>query len=97
MMSQYRPGILLGQGSQGTVLLAKHVVSKIDYAIKVVSKAAIKKLHSSDDKGFQEIEILRSATQTKCRNIAGLVQAMEDDKNFFIVTKYIKGGTLYAH
>lgn len=95
-MSQYRPGSLIGKGAQGKVYLAKHLLSNMDYAIKIVSKSAISKFHRNDDTGFQEVERLREATFRNCRNVVGLVQALEDTSNIYIVTRYISGGTLEA-
>ena len=91
-MSQYRPGKLLGKGSQGSVFNAQHVISKIDYAVKIVSKVAIKNFHRNDDLGFQEIERLREVTFTRCRSVIGLIQSFEDEQYFYIITEFVKGG-----
>ena len=58
LMSQYKPSLLLGQGSQGKVYLATHVVSKKEYAVKMISKAANNKFHARSEREFQEIEVM---------------------------------------
>ena len=79
MMSQYVPqGKPLGKGSQGKVLLSNHKINNIPYAVKVVSKAVVKRFHSFDDQGFKEVKMMREANAIKCRNVLGFVQAMED-------------------
>lgn len=96
LMSQYSPENLIGKGSTGTVYRSKHLVSSIDYAIKIVNKAEIVRFYTNNDTGYQEVDRLREITKMNCRNVVGLVQAMEDDNSFYFVTRYVGGGTLVA-
>ena len=68
--------------------------SKKDCNCSGVSKEAAGKFNARNPDDFQEIECLQDASEHRCKNVVGLVQAIEDTKHFYIITPYMRGGTL---
>ena len=76
----------LGEGSFGSVFLAKHKLSGVSVAIKVISKERIAKSFNCNNEVFQELEIMREVSQGNCPNILKLVETFEDETYFTCVT-----------
>lgn len=43
---------------------------------------------------FQELEILRECTETRCLNILEHIETFEDAEHYFVVTKFMPAGDL---
>lgn len=80
----------LGQGSYGQVHLAKHSVSGMPFAIKVISK--------SKTTQFQPLqkEILVHKSIPLHPNIIQLVDVREDSHNVYIIMEVASEGELFA-
>ncbi len=74
--------------------LAQHKFSLSKVAIKMVDKSKISALFTQNGQMFQELEVLRSCTQSQCNGILPLIEHFEDSNHIFIVTKFMPGGDL---
>ena len=83
--------------------ISKTEFSKIKEAIdiitgeKVIIKILRKQLSNSKNKMYRsqnEIQILKSINH---QNLLKLYQILEDEKNYYLVTEYANGGTLYEY
>ena len=80
----------LGKGSSGVVKLAKHKKKNCKVVFKIYQK--YKLLESQLKKSlFKEIELLKSISHP---NIIKLYDALEDEKQIYLVMEYISGGSL---
>ena len=43
---------------------------------------------------FQELEILRECTETRCMNILEHIETFQDAEHYFVVTKFMPAGDL---
>lgn len=90
LRDMYKIGQVLGEGAFGEVRLCTHRVTKEKRAVKVLKKEAMDEKEQATM--LSEINILRSLDHP---NILKIFEYFEDEKRFYIVTEYIKGGELF--
>ncbi|KAJ3342648.1 hypothetical protein HDU93_001628 [Gonapodya sp. JEL0774] len=92
LQSLFRWGKVLGKGSFAEVVLVKEVegTSKESYAMKIISKKAIK---SPKDKDYliREIQIMKEVDHPNCLK---LYNVFESDTRVFLQLEYAQGGEL---
>ena len=93
-MSQYEMIGKLGEGSFGAVFLARHKFSGVKVAIKLMDKSVIARSFTANNEVFQELEIMRIASQARIPNVLELVEEFEDEKQFVMITKFMPAGDL---
>lgn len=89
---RYLFGKTLGQGAFGTVKLCMHKDSQKTFAIKIMHKVAIKKQHIYIELLQNELQILGEKSHP---NIIRIVDLIEDNENYYIVSEVVKGGELF--
>ena len=92
--AQYEVLGQLGQGSFGTVVMARHKFSAVKFAIKVMSKAKNKTLPGDTSLTNSEVAIMTETTQKRCCSILEMIESFEDAANLYIVTKYMPAGDM---
>ena len=93
-MSQYKFLKLLGSVGQGEVWLAKHVLSDLKYAIKIIDKTEAENFFTDTEERFSEAQLLVDAARSSLRNILKVVQVAEDQCKLYLVTELHLGGSL---
>ena len=83
---------VVGQGAFGIVRIAEHKDSKKMYAIKIMKKTDIIELGQQRNV-FNEKEILFDCEHPF---ILKLYKTFQDEKNLYLLTDYITGGTLHS-
>ena len=89
---RYAFGKTLGQGAFGLVRLCMHKDSGKSFAIKIMSKKAIKKHEIYVQLLENELAILGSKSHP---NIIRVVDLIEDNDNYYVVSELVKGGELF--
>lgn len=84
---------VLGKGSFGEVVLCKDKVSGQECAVKVISKASMKK-GSSTSSLLREIELLKELDHP---NIMKLYEFFEDSGYYYLVGEAYTGGRDWIH
>ena len=93
IQDKYKLDKKLGEGTYGVVVLAESRDTGAITAIKTMSKAKSKSEDESTVARFnEEVLILQESDHP---NIVRLYEAYEDEKNFYLVTEYCKGGELF--
>lgn len=87
-------GRLLGKGSFGEVYQCLNTQTNEVCAIKIVNKEKISTHQVLVNLMEQELEVLQ---KTDHPHIARVLELLQDDVNFYIVTELISGGELYDH
>eukprot|EP00124_Ichthyophonus_hoferi_P004975 Ihof_evm2s629 gene=Ihof_evmTU2s629 len=85
---------VIGKGSFGKVLLARHIKTSLVYAIKVLSKASIKKRN--------EVKHVMAERNVLVKNLkhpflVGLHYSFQTPENLYFVLTYVNGGELFFH
>ena len=83
---------ILGTGSYGEVILSKNIKDNKYYAIKRLEKEKILSQGGNFSQIYSEVQIHKNL---KHRNIIKLYSFIEDEKYFYLVLEYAKGGSLY--
>ncbi|XP_057423513.1 CBL-interacting serine/threonine-protein kinase 25-like [Lotus japonicus] len=92
LFGKYEMGRVLGKGTFAKVYFAKEITSGEGVAIKVMSKARIKK-EGMMDQIKREISIMRLVRHP---NIVNLKEVMATKTKIFFIMEYIRGGELFA-
>eukprot|EP00164_Ancoracysta_twista_P000682 GFYU01000904.1.p1 GENE.GFYU01000904.1~~GFYU01000904.1.p1 ORF type:complete len:341 (-),score=124.09 GFYU01000904.1:360-1382(-) len=87
----YEIGQELGSGSFATVRKCRHKSENKEYAVKVISKASMKKA-SEQELLDNEVDILRKCDHP---NILHLKETYNGKRNFYIVTELLSGGDVF--
>ena len=82
---------ILGKGSFGEVWKCQNLVSNNVVAIKKISKTSLEKDPQLISQMKKEFDILKKVDHP---NVMRIFEAFEDKFNIFIVTEYLKGGSL---
>lgn len=90
--SKYHFGAVLGQGAFGTVRLCKQIATGKTFAIKIMQKKAIQKQQIYVQLLMNELSILSEKSHPR---IMRIVELVEDDENYYIVSELLKGGELF--
>lgn len=89
-IGKYKIGRTLGHGSFGKVKLAKHVVTGLSVAIKIINRSKLKE--EMADKVKREIQIM---AMLKHPHICRLYEVIETPTEIFLVLEYVSGGELF--
>ena len=87
----YQIGKVIGKGSYGEVVQAKHASLGIVCAIKVISK---EKMSSSDMRKDRMINELKILEKIMHQHIVRIYELMHDNKNFYIVSELVNSGDM---
>ena len=82
----------LGRGSFGTVRHATHRIYGFECAVKIVCKAKISEHDVYLKLMKEELEVLQSINHI---NIMRVIQILEDDKHYYVVSEFLRGGELF--
>jgi len=85
---------VIGKGSFGKVLLAKHKVEEKFYAIKVLHKAAIRKRNEARHIMSERNVLLKNI---KHPFLVGLHYSFQTSDKLYFVLDYVNGGELFFH
>lgn len=91
LMQKYELGRLLGQGTFAKVYYARHLVTGMSVAIKVIDKEKILKV-GMIDQIKREISVMRLVRHP---NIVELYEVMASKTKIYFVMEYVKGGELF--
>ena len=83
---------VIGRGSFGEVVSAKHVYTDEIRAIKMIEKEKLKKHRILLQLQMQELGVLMKADHPSLMKVYEIV---EDSKHFYIISEYLRGGELY--
>lgn len=89
---RYKFGKVIGQGAFGLVRLCSHNASNKEFAIKIMTKKQIEKQKIYVQLLQNELSILGSKSHP---NIIRIVDLIEDDENYYVVSELVKGGELF--
>jgi len=89
---KYILGARLGRGAFGEVRKCKHRETGNDFAIKVMKKAEIRARKIYVKLLENELSILGSKSHPK---IIRVVDLMEDETNYYVVSEIVEGGELF--
>jgi calcium/calmodulin-dependent protein kinase I len=90
--NRYAFGKTLGQGAFGVVRLCMHKDSGKTFAIKIMQKRAIEKQQIYVQLLQNELSILGEKSHP---NIIRIVDLIEDNDNYYVVSELVKGGELF--
>jgi calcium-dependent protein kinase len=86
-------GNIIGEGSNATIRLVMHKVSKRKFALKTIESSKIKK--EDQAQLWREVELIRALDHP---NIIKIVETFTDDKgDFHLVLPYCAGGDLFDY
>ena len=88
---RYLFGRKVGQGMFGKVCECKLIATKKSFCVKIMSKEQIKKNQIYEELLFNELQILSEKSHP---NIIRVVDLIEDDENYYVVSELVKGGQL---
>jgi len=90
--SKYKLGGILGSGAFGQVRRCIHLDTGNEFAIKVMKKEMVKKRKIYVKLLENELSILGSKSHPK---IIRVVDLMEDETNYYVVSEIVEGGELF--
>lgn len=87
---------VIGEGAQAKVLLAKHLLTKNTFAIKVIDRR-----HICATMGNSYIEPQLTSKMAMelmtCSQLVQVYDVFEDESNYYIVMEYLASGTLFDY
>jgi serine/threonine protein kinase len=89
---KYSFGIILGQGAFGLVQKCTLSGTSLEFAIKIIGKDSVSKNQILMNLLENELSILGSQSHPK---IISIVDLLEDQNNFYIVSELVEGGELF--
>lgn len=92
-IGKYKIGKTLGHGSFGKVKQAKHILTGVQVAIKIINRSKIRSAEMSD-KVRREIQILM---MLKHPHIIRLYEVIETPTEIFLVMEFVSGGELFDY
>lgn len=90
--SKYKLGSFLGSGAFGQVRRCTHIDTGNEFAIKIMKKEMVKKRKIYLKLLENELSILGSKSHPK---IIRIVDLMEDQNNYYVVSEVVEGGELF--
>ena len=84
----------MGKGSFGEVRLCTNKITGMQIAMKIVTKDSIGQHQVLIDLMESELDVL---TRTDHPGIVRVLELLEDDVNFYIVSELVNGGELYDY
>jgi serine/threonine protein kinase len=88
---KYEIGQQIGEGSFGSVYLAKHKDFQREFAIKRISKESIKRAKVYEELLTSELEVCQRSEHF---HIVKTFQILEGPKNYWVVMEFLPGGNL---
>ncbi|XP_016897372.1 MAP/microtubule affinity-regulating kinase 4 isoform X3 [Cynoglossus semilaevis] len=88
----YRLLKTIGKGNFAKVKLARHMVTEMEVAIKIIDKTQLNP--TSLQKLFREVRIMKSLNHP---NIVRLFEVIETDKTLYLVMEYASGGEVFDY
>lgn len=96
--SDFMVGMMIGEGSYGTIVYAKHKHSQMDVAVKVVEKVSLRKNYTTALRVKQEQMILKQLKQPQQYQqnhyVIDLLASFHDPECVYLVMECCTGGTL---
>ena len=86
----YETGEVLGEGANGQVLKAKHRITKMEAAVKIINKEGMDE--KNEFRLRREIDVLKIV---KHDNLLELYDVFETNDRIYLVTELVSGGTLF--
>ena len=96
-IEQYTPVKNLGEGSFGSVVMAKHNLVDLKVAVKFISKARIQQTFCANGLAFQEMEIINKLSSENNQNILRAIETFEDEDYYYIVCELAPAGDLFNY
>ena len=84
----------LGRGSYGKVKLAVHNKSNQQYAVKILNKSNLMRVHGAIDKVHQEIRIMKAMSHPNIIKIYTIIDD-PDEYKMYLVMEFLEGGQIY--
>jgi serine/threonine protein kinase len=84
----------LGRGSFGKVKLAVHNKSGQEYAVKILNKANLMKVHGAIEKVHQEIRIMKAMNHPNIIKIYAIIDD-PDEYKMYLVMEFLEGGQIF--
>ncbi|CDW81372.1 protein kinase domain containing protein [Stylonychia lemnae] len=82
----------LGQGSFGKVMKAEHMKASADVAVKIIEKSKVREHKILEELMQNELKVLEETTHP---HIMKIIQLLEDEDHYYIVSELLAGGELY--
>jgi serine/threonine protein kinase len=90
--TRYIMGSTLGQGAFGLVKKCKHIDTKKSFAIKIMKKSNIANEDIYEELLQNELSLL---AQNSHPNLIRIIDLIEDENNYYVVSEVVKGGELF--
>lgn len=90
MVKQYRLVKTIGKGNFARVMLARHMPTNSEVAIKIIDKTQLNA--NSLEKLFREVSIMKLLNHP---SIVKLYEVIETEKTLYLVMEYISGGEVF--
>lgn len=87
----YEIGNIIGNGSYGQVVQARHIKLGLPCAVKVIPKEKMSTSKMRKDRMINELKILE---KTCHQSIARVYELLHDRQNFYIVSELVKSGDM---
>jgi MAP/microtubule affinity-regulating kinase len=91
-IKQYKLVKTIGKGNFARVMLARHLPTGSEVAIKIIDKTQLNS--SSLEKLFREVSIMKLLNHP---NIVKLFEVIETDKTLYLVMEYVNNGEVFEY
>lgn len=92
VVKNYRLVKTIGKGNFARVMLARHIPTNSEVAIKIIDKTQLNP--NSLEKLFREVAIMKKLNHP---NIVKLFEVIETDKTLYLVMEYINNGEVFEY
>ncbi|RLN89444.1 hypothetical protein BBJ28_00013822 [Nothophytophthora sp. Chile5] len=97
-IEEFTQGKPLGEGNFSRIVEATHKASREAFALKVIEKQRVKRLHMRHQNIFNEINMEKDVlNRLRHPNIIRLYQTFQDDSNLYFLLEFLDGGELLSH
>ncbi|RLN71227.1 hypothetical protein BBJ28_00020249, partial [Nothophytophthora sp. Chile5] len=97
-IEEFTQGKPLGEGNFSRIVEATHKASRESFALKVIEKQRVKRLHLRHQNIFNEINMEKDVlNRLRHPNIIRLYQTFQDDSNLYFLLEFLDGGELLSH
>jgi MAP/microtubule affinity-regulating kinase len=91
-IGKYRLLKTIGKGNFARVMLARHVLTNNEVAIKIIDKTQLNP--NSLEKLFREVSIMKLLQHP---NIVKLYEVIETDKTLYLIMEYVNNGEVFEY
>lgn len=91
-IGKYRLVKTIGKGNFARVMLARHILTNNEVAIKIIDKTQLNP--NSLEKLFREVSIMKILQHP---NIVKLYEVLETDKTLYLVMEYVNNGEVFEY